>query len=174
MDGWMGGWMVKPTQAPIVNCLHVWSLLQFIVQHPTQVFVWIHTVNVGPTDADWRMQGLVPPEVHHHLFRLRHVQLQVVSWGDEGGGAGVKPVEKLVELISLLFISLSCSSTFPLEVGDLPPPNPYVPGVVVFQFVFQFSLIVVLTLPDAVFKFSLNTLELCAIPWTKGPIFLIE
>ena len=43
-------------------------------------------------------------------------------------GAGVKPVDKLVELISSFFITLSCSSTFPLEAGYLPHPTPYVPG----------------------------------------------
>ena len=34
--------------------------------------------------------------------------------------------------------------------------------------------VLVLTLPDAMFKFSLKTLELCLVPWPKGPLFLIE
>ena len=39
---------VKHTQTLLVDCLHVCSPLQFIVQHHTQVFVCIHNVNVSP------------------------------------------------------------------------------------------------------------------------------
>ena len=55
------------------------------------------------------------------------------------GGAEVKPTEEMVELGRQLFIYLSCSSSFPPEAGHLPHPTPYVPGVDVLQFVFQFS-----------------------------------
>lgn len=48
------------------------------------------------------------------------------------GGAGVKPVERLVELVCSLFVSLSCSSIFPLEAGNLSHPTP--PCVIVLQF----------------------------------------
>ena len=79
---------------------------------------------------------------------------EVVAWRSSkgaAGGAGVEPVEKQVKLVRMLFILLSCPSVFPLEAGDLSHPPPYIPGVIVFQFGFQFSPVVVLTLPDALF-----------------------
>ena len=69
---------VKPAQALLEDCLHVCRPLQFIVLHSTLVYVWFHNVNICPTSVDWRGRVLVPPEVHHHLLHLHHVQLQVV------------------------------------------------------------------------------------------------
>ena len=73
-----------------------------------------------------------------------------------------------------LFISLSCSCSVSLEAGYISLLTPYVPGVVVLQFVFQFSPVVVLTLPDAKFYISLNLFELQSVPWPKGPLPPIE
>lgn len=68
--------------------------------------------------------------------------------GCRDGGAGVKPVERPVELVCSLLVTLSCSSIFPLEAGNLSHPTP--PCVIVLQFVPQFSPVLVLTVPDAV------------------------
>ena len=107
----------------------------------------------GGGDSWWLLRGLV--------WGLCPVVVgQRRSKGAAGvAGDGVKPVEKLVELICSFFNTLSCSSTIPLEVGYLPHPTPYVPAYVLLQF----SPVVVLTLPNAMFYFSLNKLELCLV-----------
>ena len=69
---------VKPAQALLVDGLCVGGPVQFIVQCDTQVLVRRYHLHIRPTDADRREQGLVPPEVHHHLPRLRHVELHAV------------------------------------------------------------------------------------------------
>ena len=86
---------LKDLSRLLVDCLCVCGPLQFIVQHHTQVFVRVHNVDVCPSDADWRGQGLVPPEVHHHLFRLHHIQLQLVL---------LTPFDKIANQVPVLIL----------------------------------------------------------------------
>ena len=85
------------------------------------------------------------------------------SGGSDGGVGGLE-----LNLLKTVFSSFARRSfpaappPSPLEAGDLLHPTPDVPGVVVLQFVLQFSSEVVLALPDAALELPLYPFEFCS------------
>ncbi len=53
-------------------------------------------------------------------------------------GGGAKPVEKLVQLICLLYVPLGHTTAFPLEAGYLSHPTLYIPGLISQHLLLQF------------------------------------
>ena len=73
-----------------------------------------------------------------------------------GGRTGVKPVEKVVQLICPLCVPLDCSSsTILLEASDLSHSTPNILGLVPPQLLLQFPPVAILTLSESVFEFYL-------------------
>lgn len=72
--------------------------------------------------------------------------LWVAAQRSSGGAAGGKwacfePFEKVIQLISSLYIFLSCRPASPLETGDLSHPTPYIPNLSCVQFLLQHRIV---------------------------------